>query len=443
MKAARVIRRTRAIALAGAAPALLVAALLALVLTGCGGGSGAATASWSHGAPSSSVVAVNPRLILTNPGIEAIRARLDAGLQPESAAWNVFVAGRLKSALSGAPTVFAGPLTGGGVGSPLELALDKDGAAARDLALAYAFVGDDTYASTSREYLLAWAKENTPTTFADCEDKWAGSYQAHGAFMFAYAYDLIRDSGVLSPRDRAAVEGWFRRFVDALDTYNVQLESEWVITHPTFELPYAWDAARRYNVYDNYVGGDMVLLQQTARRALARAAGYSDAVDAILNDSSSLVSLESISRAPLMPRNEGDGVTGHAVPAPQVDVYKAPIPGRGGTIDYMTYNTRIANALLELAQNAGWDRSKTSVLRERLKGSWDYLAQFFGPGAEPVFVPGDVINADADLPRFALAYRDFGDARYLSILGSGDRSGYYEPQLLGPVTLTHSIPSVP
>ena len=209
-----------------------------------------------------------------------------------------------------------------------------------------------------------------------------------------------------------------------------------MISNPGYELPYVWDATRHYNVYDNYVGGDMALLQQTARLAMARVIGYSNAVGGILSDPGNILGLESMSRSSLEPRNDGVGVPGNPASIPQVDMYKQPIAGRGGTIDYMTYNTRVDAVLLELAENAGWNGA---TLRSRLKTSWDYLARFFGANAQPSFVPGDVPMTSVCLPRFALAYRTFGDVSYLEVLNSGARSSYYEPQLLGPVTLTHSI----
>lgn len=389
--------------------------------------------------PTPSPGAAHPQLILVQSDLNAIRGRITAGLEPQASAWNVFLKGRVAPALSSSPAVYAGPVTPGGGGTPLELALDKDGAAARNLALAYALSGDVKYASKARDYLLAWARGNTPTTFANCGDKWGGSYCSHGAFMFAYAYDLAYSSGVFSTADVTAIEGWFRRFVDALDTYNTQMRGEWVITHQTYVLPYAWDATRFYNVYDNYVGGDRELLQQVARLAMARVIGYNAAVDRILNDSTDVLSLANITKSSLQPRNEGDGVAAHPNPVPQVDVYKKPIAGRGGTLEYMTYNTRVDAVLLELAERAGWNSTKAATLRSRLHASWDYLAKYFGADANPPFAPGDAPTGSVCLPRFALAYREFGDARYLDVLNSGDRSFYYEPQLLGPVTLTHSI----
>jgi hypothetical protein len=387
--------------------------------------------------PTPSPGATHPQLILVQSDLDVIRGRIGAGQEPQASAWGVFVRGRVAPALSASPAVYAGPVTPGGVGTQLELALDRDGAAARNLALAYALSGDVNDASKARDYLLAWARGNTPTTFAICGDKWAGSYQSHGAFMFAYAYDLAYSSGVFSAADVTVIEGWFRRFVVALDTYNTHMRGEWVITHQAYELPYVWDASRHYSVYDNYVGGDMVLLQQAARLAMARAIGYKAAVDGILNNSTDILRLENITKSSLEPRN--DGVAGHPNPVPQVDVYKKPIAGRGGTLEYMTYNTRVDAVLFELAERAGWNATKVSTLRSRLHASWVYLAGYFGADAKAPFATGDTPTASVCLPRFALAYRTFGDARYLAVLNSGDRPSYYEPQLLGPVTLTHSI----
>jgi hypothetical protein len=380
-----------------------------------------------------------PHLILTATEISTIRARLAAGLEPETSAFSAFMSGRVAGALASSPQVYAGPLLSGGVGSNLETALDHDGAAARNLALAYVLTRNTTYAARSREFLLAWATGNTPTTMADCGDKWAGSYQSHGAFMFAYAFDLTRASSVYSAVDKAVVTAWMRRFTDALDTFNTTLRNEWVMTHPDYKMTYAWDSSKTYYAIDNYIGGDMALLQQVARLAMARVTGYRSVVDSILNDPANTLGLESMSKASLPPRNDGDGVAGHPTPVPQVDVYKQPIAGRGGTIDYMSYNTRVNDIFLQIAENAGWNATKTAALRTRLKNSWDYLTRYMGPNAEPTFIATDVVSASACIPRVALAYHELGSSRYLEVLQGGDRSGYYEPQLVGPVTLTHSI----
>ena len=257
--------------------------------------------------------------------------------------------------------------------------------------------------------------------------------------MFAYAYDLVYDSDVFSTGDRTVIAAYFRSFVDALDTYNAKVRSEWVITHPDYTQPYQWDATKTYYVYETYVGSDMVLLQQAARLAMARTIGYTAAVNGILNDSSNILGLQSIAKAALSPRNSGDGVAGHPTPTPHIYVYAQRTAGRGGMFDYMTYNTRVVHVLYEMALNAGWDEAKATEVKGRLHKTWSYFGRFFGPGAEANFNPTDVINYTACVPRFALAYRDFGDAHYLDILCGGTRTGYYEPQLLGPVTLTHSI----
>lgn len=380
----------------------------------------------------------SPSLILTQAAIDAIRARIAQGLEPQTSAFSSFMSGPVAHAMVANPIVFAGPLAAGGVGSDLELALDRDGQYARDLGLAYVLTGDTSYATRARAFLTAWAQGNTPTSFSDTGDKWGGSYQAHGAFMFAYAYDLTYNSSAYSDADRAAIASYFRRFVDTLDSYNTKLRSEWVITHPDYTQPYQWDASKSYHVYETYVGSDMALLQQTARLAMARTIGYQAAVDSILNDSSNILGLQSMAKAALSPRNDGDGVSG-AGAAPHIYVYAQYVAGRGGMFDYMTYNTRIVNVAYDLAVNAGWNATKSAEVKGRLQKTWTYFGRFFGANAESDFNPTDVISKNACLPRFSLAWRDFGDQHFADILNSGARSNYYEPQLLGPVTLTHSI----
>ena len=51
--------------------------------------------------------------------------------------------------------------------------------------------------------------------------------------------------------------------------------------------------------------------------------------------------------------------------------------------------------------------------------------------------PDDVIDTDVCLPRFTLGYRVIDEDRLRDVLDAGPRAEYYEPQYLGPVTLTH------
>src|SRR5450756_536584 len=92
--------------------------------------------------------------------------------------------------------------------------------------------------------------------------------------------------------------------------------------------------------------------------------------------------------------NEGDGVDGHPVPVPQICIYLTFVAGRGGMLDYMTYNTRIASVLVEMAENLGWDADELAHAKTMRHDSWIYIAQFFGPRAEPLPNPNDSINAD-------------------------------------------------
>ena len=342
-------------------------------------------------------------------------------------------------AMNASPNVFAGPYRGVEDWNHVFDTLNNDGARARNLALAYAFTGDEKYAAKCRTFLVAWAAGNTPTTQQDADLNDIGYHQSYGAFSFAYAYDLTFDSAVYGTADRAAIKAYFIRFVDAIKTSNDKIASDWWVTHPEVTMPYKWDATKSYHRADTYIGGDAALCGQTARLAMAGVIGYQSAIDGILGDTAYPLNLARMLTSALTPVNDGDGVAGHPVPTPQVYVYLQNTPGRGGMLDYMTYNARSCTILVDMARNLGWSAAQVTAARTKLHATWSYLARFFGPDAEPNFNPLDVVNLSANLPRFTLAYNDFGDQRFLDVMSSGNRVDYYEPQFLGPITLTHSL----
>jgi hypothetical protein len=393
---------------------------------------------------------IYPSLVLTSADITAIRARITAGQEPEASAWKHFSDYYLNGPMRDAPQVFAGPASDANDWDHVFDTLNQDGSKARNLAIAYAITNDQKYAVKVHEYLVAWAKGNTPTTQYDFDhgdpnhDHGAvGYHQSYGSFSFAYAYDLTYNSGVYTDTDRTAVTSWFTRFVDAIQTANDRIASDWWISQPNRTMPYEWNrindpTIRYYYRRDTYVGGDAVALSQTARFAMAHMIGYTAAENGILNDNTNVLSLQNMLTSALTPRNDGDGVPGHPNPVPHVYIYAANSPG-GGMLDYMTYNVRALDILVTMAEHTGWDTAKVAAARQKLHASWSYFARYFGPGAEANPNPTDVINYTACLPRFALAYHEFGDQKFLDVLNSGARSDYSEPQLIGPVTLTHSI----
>jgi hypothetical protein len=370
--------------------------------------------------------------------IDGIRTRIAAGLQPETAAFQEFMTHWVGPAMSASPNVFAGPYRGVEDWNTVFDTLNNDGARARNLALAYAFTGDEKYAAKCRTFLVAWAAGNTPTTQQDADLNDIGYHQSYGAFSFAYAYDLTFNSAVYGAADRATIKSYFTRFVDAIKTSNDKIANDWCVLNPGATAPYPWDASKHYHRIDTYVGGDAALLGQSARLAMAAVIGYTSAVDEILNGSG-VLNVSRMLQSALTPENGGDGVAGHPNPVPHVYIYATYSAGRGGMLDYMTYNTRACSVLVDLAQNLGWDSVKVASARTKLYNSWSYMGRYFGPSAEADPNPMDIVNVNANLPRFTLAYHDCGDQHFLDIVGSGARADYYEPQLLGPVTLTHSL----
>jgi len=84
----------------------------------------------------------------------------------------------------------------------------------------------------------------------------------------------------------------------------------------------------------------------------------------------------------LTPKNDGDGVAGHPKPVPDVYIGCVYTAGRGGMLDYMTYNTRSSQILVDMAANLGWDADALAAARTKLHATWAYLGCFFGPSAE-------------------------------------------------------------
>jgi hypothetical protein len=392
--------------------------------------------------------AAHPSLILTPTTVAAIRQRLSANLEPETSAFATFLAGRVSTALKATPNVYAGPFTGPDTDTarPVFDQLGKAGTYARDLGIAYALTGDQKYAAKAHDLLLAWAQGNTPTTIDDYDSKDTGQLQSYGAFSFAYAYDLTYDSGAYSAADRSAVNSWFHAFVDALQSCLRPTLTDYFFTHPDLTKPYAgtyeWNSSLHYSKYDALiVGADFPMLMQAASLAMAHMCGYTAIEQKIMNDTNNPLNIEKILASALTPHNDGDGTGCSRVP--QEKIYKS-YSSRGGMFDYMTYDTRVCSVLVDMATNLGWSTAKQTAARAKLLASWTYMGKFFGPGAEPNFNPTDVVHLDTILPRFALAYHEFGTQHFLDILNSGTaetatRDTYYEPQLLGPVTVTHSI----
>jgi hypothetical protein len=375
------------------------------------------------------------RLLQTDQQIRDIRAHVRQGHQPWASSWAWFKGGHLKTAMNSSPQPYKGPYRGGGVSNGLELALDRDGHRARNAAVGYAVSGNATYAKKARAYLVAWARTNVPTRYADCRDKYMGTYQSHGAFCFAYAYDLTSPSGVYSAADHTLIRAYFRRFATAMKTYTDQVRSDYILSHPASTAVYGWkpNSGFRYNVYDYYLGGDLPALTTVARFALARMGRDGAQVGQMLKASDKF-SLQTIISKASAPRNSGDGRPGHPKPVPQVQIFK---PGyrdnsaRGGCVDYMTYNQRAVTILLIMGKRAGADVSKQ---RQQALRSWRYLARYFGPGAERSPAPNDVIS-NVSLPRFVLPLYFYGK-EFLPEARAGDERSYYESQFLGPTTLT-------
>ncbi|HMK92814.1 MAG TPA: alginate lyase family protein, partial [Thermoleophilia bacterium] len=320
-------------------------------------------------------------LIWTATDIAKVKTRIAAGTAPYAAAWSAFKAGDLAKAMSATASVVAGPAVSSGAGSPYDTKLGTDGSNARSAGIGYALTGTATYASKARELILAWAKGNHPSTVSDMGDTWGGTYIGSGLFSMAFGYDLTKTSTVYSAADRTAIEGWFSRWADALQTFMDKQAADPIFKNPTGTHTYYWNPnpGLSYNNADYYTGGDCPG-RTTPGELAAAIEGHNSTILTKLFDPAWRLAVPNIIHAASAPRNSGDNAGTN--PVPQVQIFKqgsGDNPGRGGNVDYMTYNERESTILYEMAASLG---KATTTECSEIKTSWTYLGRFFGSGAK-------------------------------------------------------------
>ncbi|MBN2205524.1 MAG: discoidin domain-containing protein, partial [Thermoleophilia bacterium] len=165
------------------------------------------------------------RLVLTAPDIAVVRERVSTPGSVESAAWAYFRDGKVAAAMAAAPNVDPGPTIAFSYTK-----LDTDSRHARNLAIAYAVTGDSRYAEKAAQFVVAWAKGNTPAPYSFTGDYQGGYHQSYGAFSFAYAYDLTRDSGAYDDAGHTAAKAWFRTWATVMKGYQDNWATDWVFT---------------------------------------------------------------------------------------------------------------------------------------------------------------------------------------------------------------------
>ena len=390
--------------------------------------------------PMPTVADDSPDLILTPAAIAKVRAAIAAKQQPYYATWAAFQT-RVTAAMSSTPAVFVGPAAASANTSTIQAMFDKDGKAARDLALGYALTSEQTNAQKVREYLLAWAHGNHPSTVTDMGgDGLGGTYVSHGLFMFAFAYDLSKSSQVYTAADRALIESWFGAWADDLTTFLTATETSSLFSDLTKRSQYEWsgNSTFTYRFVERYWGGDRPSLTLVAQLALAIESHYTKVLDRLLDPASTYTfTVAHVIQHGSAPDNDGDGQGTARVP--QVNILKAGAndnPGRGGCVDYMTYNERAQSILYEMAANQG---RATQTERDQVHQSWVYLSRYFGSDAVPSPAPNDVISMNVDVPRMQQALHLFGDPCFASDVNvyTASISGWlWEPHFLGPTILT-------
>jgi hypothetical protein len=371
-------------------------------------------------------------LILTAADVSLLRQRIAAGTQPYASAWTFFRDGKVKSAMSATPSVDVGPTN-----TFSYTKLDTDSRLARNVAVAYACTGTSTYAAKASQFVVAWAQANHPAPYSFTGDYQGGYHQAYGAFSFALAYDLTRDSGAYSAADQATVQTWFRTWGTVMKGYQDNFSKDFWFSH-TGRGTYHWpNSTLTFDQTDFYTGRDTAAAPASAWLACAIVSGDTGSLSTLYSPTYKL-SVPAILHAATAPDNDGDGTGTGAVP--QVQVQAAGYydnSSRGGCLDYMSYNTRMASMLYEMTANQG---RATAAMGSALHASWSYLSKFSGPGYASSPAPNDVIHWDLHLSRIQSAVHIYGDQQFQDDVNGGQfpRAQFYESQFLGPTTLTQS-----
>jgi hypothetical protein len=377
------------------------------------------------------------RLILTDDDVAAVRALVATPGSVEAAAWAYFRDGKVAAAMAAAPNVDPGPTI-----AFTYTKLDTDSRHARNLAIAYAVTGDSRYAAKAAQFVVAWAKGNTPAPYSFTGDYQGGYHQSYGAFSFAYAYDLTRDSGAYDDAGHTAAKAWFRTWASVMKGYQDNWATDWVFTQEADGdwRPYEWSSnplGLRYSRYDQYMGGDTTLAPLSAWLAAAIVSDDTTSLATLFSSTYKLNVPECLHRS-CAPRNDGDGRA--TKPVPQCLIKSKGYydnPERGGNLDYMSYNARLATIVYQMTANLG---RATATMHGELRTSWLYLSKFAGPAYEPPVAPNDLMHWDIYLARLQMALHVYGDAEFLADVTGGQypQAQFYESQFLGPTTLTHA-----
>jgi len=359
----------------------------------------------------------------TQPAL--VRQAIADKREPWYSAWVYFRDGRLKSALTKTPNVYAG---GNVPALTTYTQLDTDGHLARNLAIGYSLTGDVKYAIKALSFIEAWAMRNKPVPFKATGglDYQGGYHQSYGYFSFAFAYDLIRDSGAAIAGDWAWMGAWLRAAADALATY----QDHWATKLPKAgaRIKYTWCDLTE-DARDYHLGRDTSICTLAAELACAVASRYSSHIQTLF-DPVYPMNVPAILHAACAPDNQGDGVLDR-VPNVQINAGLTGGSGAGGQA-YMSYVIRMAALVAEMSNGLGMVAQQQLL---DLLESFTYLSRFCSPDLVKPPCPGDIMPWADFLARMQIGEHLFGG--FEAAVGGGQASPrtFYDIQYLGPVTL--------
>jgi hypothetical protein len=337
-------------------------------------------------------------------------------------------------------------------------ALDTASRYCRNVATAYACTGTATYATKARDILVYWATYEVAETYVppptyvvasswypDRNCRFYGFHMSWGCYAFALAYSLIRNSSVLSASDRTLLDGWFVDWAKAHRSYALLwiAAETYALGSETRTYAYSWTEnplGLMRNMKDWYIGWDAVAGNMHAWLAACNVSGYKSDKDNYIYNPDFVTNAHEIIARGANPRNDGDGVPGHPVPVPQVQIpadsskYYSP-----GCVTYMHFNARFHALVYALMANEG---KSTAQELTYMNNEWNYLARFNGVAGSHEWSPQgieDTYDMDNTMAHLELAAGVFDNDTAKVKVAAYDNMALYEAQSSGWCLLTAPI----
>lgn len=269
----------------------------------------------------------------------------------------------------------------------------RDSRIVRDLGLGYLLTGKQEYAAKAVQFALAWVRSMEPVWPKDGPLEAALAMDATLPAMF-YGWDLCRGSAARTPEADRAMAAWASGLLDTCkEGYSAVADATSIPWNMTFYATCAVAAGRPEEL--EFVYGKTK--NEDTFQSLVP----------LVFDSNGLLNPN---YAPDLGQNQ--------------DVYDG--------IRALKAFTYVA----EIARRRGVNLYDWSARGRGLRRSYTAYAPWFSPGSKLSGLKGFPIGRDLDACTFEIAYAVWPDAEFERVIRFLDRPGY-DPDILGPVALTH------